>query len=621
MSRSDVADITDLAALLATIRPFSALSPEQREFVAAGAEVREYAPGALVVDGFREPATDVFVVLEGRLGLWQQAESSGLPDGTQERGGFFGFAGMLTGRRVGPRVHALTECVIARIPATLATPAFTTRAGTRFLADHLLDFAEKAQYLPGYATTGGLIDQEPVVVDADTPLRRVADELTQQRRPGVVVRQPDGSLGLITDGSLRRRVLAEGLSPDATAGEACARGVPIVQAGDSTGEVLTEILGAQTEAAIVTDQFGTLQGVVGLREFALSPTTADVGLHEQLRLAASRDELIQRARRTPDVLAGLLAQGLAGVQAIRVFSGLVDVVVRRALELRLADYPDLSLEGFTWLTLGSHGRREAVLSSDLESAVVFPDATPAAVMARYRQLFADVETLLSEAGFTGDENGVSARRAIMSRTASQWRRAVGGWLADPYENQGAMMISLLVDGRPVFGDANLARISLELANLRRHPATMRALLDLSLTERAASKPRELPWRRSATFDVKQGAIRPLVNLARWIGLAQRAQLPSTPERLRCAVGTDLLTPDQANALAEGFGVLERLRLRSQLAQLRQGHTPSNKLRLASMSAIDRASLAEVVHEITVAQRRLANIGVGEADWKRGGAAR
>jgi CBS domain-containing protein len=88
-----------------------------------------------------------------------------------------------------------------------------------------------------------------------------------------------------------------------------------------------------------------------------------------------------------------------------VYSSLIDSVIRRAIELGLAAHPELSPDRFTWLALGSNGRREAVLSSDVDSAVAFADDVGEEEMAAYRELFTTVDLTLAEAGFTAMPTG------------------------------------------------------------------------------------------------------------------------------------------------------------------------------------------------------------------------
>ena len=90
------------------------------------------------------------------------------------------------------------------------------------------------------------------------------------------------------------------------------------------------------------------------------PTTGGVSIHEQVRRASTVAELQERIRRVPAVLDDLLSRQLASGKVITVYSAIVDTIVRRAITLIFEQHPELSLDAFTWLSLGSNGRREAV---------------------------------------------------------------------------------------------------------------------------------------------------------------------------------------------------------------------------------------------------------------------
>ena len=69
------------------------------------------------------------------------------------------------------------------------------------------------------------------------------------------------------------------------------------------------MLDREAEFLLVTDGGGELRGVVSPRDFAGSPTTGGVSLHEQLRRASTVAELQERARRVPAMLGDLLTRG------------------------------------------------------------------------------------------------------------------------------------------------------------------------------------------------------------------------------------------------------------------------------------------------------------------------
>jgi CBS domain-containing protein len=378
--------------------------------------------------------------------------------------------------------------------------------------------------------------------------------------------------------------------------------------GDSAAEALILLLDRDAEFLLVTDRAGELRGVVAPRDFAVSPTTAGVSLHEQLRRASTTEELERRARRVPAMLGDLEVRGLVPGKVVAVYAAILDTVIRRAIRLVFERHPDLTVDAFTWLSLGSNGRREAVLSSDVDSAVAFRNDVGPAETVRYRAAFAEVGDVLRSAGLSSDPHGASAQHASFARTNADWWAAARQWLAHPAENQGAIMTSLLVDGRPIHGDPGLPAAAKVFGDLRRHPGTMRLLLQESLARRA-KKPnaRGVLSRRSGAFDVKDHAVLPIVNLARWAALSVGSAALPTTDRLRAASGSAMLPQHQADTLVEVFEVLQRLRLRYQIQQHQRGEPPSDVLEMDRVSPIDRSVIAQAVREVAAAQRRMDNV--------------
>jgi CBS domain-containing protein len=611
MSRVEPAD---LAAFLAAHPPFDALGPDALDAVARGARVEAFGPGAVVLDAFRDPTVEVFVVVSGRVLVWNDAEPGTTdPDEVRGPGGIFGFSAMLTERSVGPRAVADGEVVVARIPAALAAPAFASRTGARFLAE-TATAARRVPAAPSYSIVDELIVSQPLLVDAATPVCDVARRMTEAGVPAAVVRLGPGEpgFGLVTDRLLRTRVLVEGRSGDTPAQLIMDTSPAAVVMGDSAAEALMIMLDRDADFLVVTDRAGQPRGVVGPRDFAISPSTAGVSLHEQLRRATTTDDLAASAGQVPSVLGDLLARGLASGKVIAVYSAFLDTIIRRAIGLVLARHEELSIDAFTWLSLGSNGRREAVLSSDVDSAAAFVGENGAALspdgIAPYRAAFDEVYGVLARAGLSGDEHGATARHALFSRTNAEWRAAAKEWLAAPTDHNGAMMTSLLVDGRPIHGDPGLPAVIRVFTDLREHPGTMRLLLQESLSRRAkAWSTWRIPARRPETFDVKTNALLPLVNIARWAALSVGSAVLPTTERLRAAAGSAMVPDDRATTLIEVFEALQRLRLRYQLRQHEAGERPSDVLHLDLVSPIDRSVIAQAVREIGAAQRRMDNL--------------
>ena len=607
----------DLAAFLAKHPPFDSLDPEALDEIAREARVERFAEGALIHDGFAHPTDEVFVVLTGQVNLlWNDARRiPAEPDELLEAGAVFGFRAMLSERPIGPRAVAARAAAVARIPGALAGPAFASPSGARFLA-RTMSAARRGGDLPTYSSVDELIERAPLVVDGSTAVGEVARLMTERDTPVAVVRDEAGRLGIVTDALLRAGVLVAGRPASTPASQIMDSTVPTVPAGDSAAEALMLLLEQEAEFLLVTDRAGQLRGVVCPRDFAISPITVGVSLHEQLRRAASIEELGSFAGRIPGMLGDLLARGLAANRVIAVYSSFLDTIIRRAIGLVFAGHPELSVDAFTWLSLGSNGRREAVLSSDVDSAVAFDDAVDPDQARAFRNAFAEVSGVLATAGLSADDHGATAQQALFARTNAEWRAGAKEWLAAPAEHNGAMMTSLLVDGRPIHGDPGLPAVIRVFSDLREHPGTMRLLLRESLAHRAKLRSAWFPTRRPETFDVKSHALLPVVNIARWAALSVGSSVLPTTDRLRAAAGSAMLPAESANTLIEVFDTLQRLRLRYQLQQYRAGERPTDVLTLDRLSAIDRSVVAQAVREIAGAQRRMDNVShfVAVEDW-------
>ena len=217
--------------------------------------------------------------------------------------------------------------------------------------------------------------------------------------------------------------------------------------------------------------------------------------------------------------------------------------------------------------------------------------------------------LLARAGLGHDRHGAAAYRPDFSRTKSEWRTAAQGWLDNPVVNQGAMMTSLLVDARPVWGDTGLPAVARVFDDLRAHPLTMQLLL-----KEIARLPRPDAFGARpagpAAGDVRHQGARPAADHehrplgARSAPGPPRCRRPSgcaSRARARCC------RPRQARTLAEVFEVLQGLRLEAQLDQIARGEHPSDVLRLEHLSPLDRSVIASAVREIATVQRRMDNL--------------
>lgn len=600
----------DLAQVLGSHPPLDSLSDDELAAIAARATVVSVAAGTEIFNGFTAQSDQVWVVLAGQVELWNsQRPSADGPDETLLPGGIFGYSSMLTRSRQGPIAIALGPARLCRIPEDAVAPLFSGLAGAQFLANQLSSTRRRTvRANAGHGTVGELVSSEPVVAAAGESVAVVAARMTAADQPHAVIPTPDGRFGVLTDGDIRVRVVAAQRSTALAVGEVMTFPAVTVRADAASTDALTLILEHGLSCVPVTDPAGGLRGVVIPSDFLAIPAGGSMSLRRQVASAATILELQERARRMPYLVGDLVRGGQPSAEITRVLSLVHDAVVRRGIELVLAQRPEIDPSAMTWLSLGSNARREPVLSSDVDSAVSLADGLSQNDIDAYRSAFADVDDVLRGAGLAVDSNGALASKPLFTRTHAQWRGAARTWLGAPTENKGMIFTSLLLDARPIWGDPGLTAVAEVFGDIRSHPATLKLLLAETLSMPARMRSiREVFARRSGTFDIKTYAVTPLVNIARWGALASGSAELDTRSRLRAAASLPMLGEDNASTLIEVCDVLARIRLNYQLEQIERREEPSDIITMRRLSPLDRSMIAQAVREISSVQRRMANM--------------
>lgn len=596
---------------LGATAPFDGLGTQALHDVAAAATVVDHPAGAEIMDAFAHPGDELFVVLSGQVELWtaEDAWATAPADEVLGRGCVFGHSSVLTGAALGPRAVALGPVRLVEIPRKAVAEAFLTPAGMRLLAHDFSGVATRARR-PPFRVVDDLVVAAPIVGDEAMTVAEAARTMTERGGCGyLAVPRADGGYGLVTDAVLRERVIAAGRPPDTPVREVMIPRARTATTGTPTVEVLREFTECPVDHLLVVDPSGALKGAVEPQDLLAAPSAVGVLLGDQIRRAETLDQVVALARRMPGVLSDLVEQRRDAADATSVYSILVDAVQRKVLSLVLAAHDDLREAEVTWMLLGSNARREPMLGSDIDSAVVFAETvdTPARAAA-YREAFAEVARVLRRGGLKVDEHGATPGSPPFSRTRSQWRAAAGEWLARPLDGEGMLMASLLLDGRPIQGDPARPVVQEVFADVRDHPGTMKLLIQESLSHRARLRSvRQVLAGRGGTFDLKSHALRPIVEIARWAAASVGSSELSTHARLAAASGSALLPADQARTLSEVFDVLQRIRLRHQVAQYERGEPVSDVVWMARLAPLDRGLVAQSVREIAAVQRRLANL--------------
>lgn len=607
---SDKPDRQSLPEFLAEHTPFQGSTEAELAELAAGASVEEFETGAVVADYASRVPDEVWMVCDGAVAL--RSSGDGVLIDVVTQGGIFGYTPLLTGAGMDFEARATTASTLIRLPGALVRAQFAKPAGLAFLASSGWPrTAERPTIAPAIDSrpVAELIHGEVLVVAPTDPVREVVVRMTEHHVSYALIRLRDASLGIFTDRDLRTRVVAAGLAVDVPIEKVMSAPARTVTTDLSADSVLMEMLECGLRHMPVVTPRGEVVGVLEDADLLAASARQSFMLRRSIADATDAAQLQHVGQRVTGTAVDLFRNGTKAAATSAILSVVIDSLVRRALELVLAQPHHGDLDGFAWLTLGSVARREAMPSSDVDSALSLRDDLDGRA-SQLRAVAADVHNLLEACGLPHDRNGATASSARFARTQSDWRDAARGWLDDPLQNQGLIMSSLLIDARVVWGDASLHTVPAAFHRIRdEHPNALRLQLLEVLSGKVRTRSlRDVLSRRGGTFDLKNHAVTPIVNLARWGGLNAGVTSAATSTRLEAAAQSGVLSESDARTLSDVYAMAQRLRMTHQVEQLAAGHTPNDIITMSELSPLNRSLLADGLREIAAVRRRVGNFG-------------
>jgi CBS domain-containing protein len=430
-----------------------------------------------------------------------------------------------------------------------------------------------------------LIKRPPVFIDQAATVAQAASIMQNAHIGSVLVAA--NPPGIITDRDLRGRVLAVGLGSETPARQVMSQPLKTLDSDAPVFAALHFMLEEHIHHLALVEE-GKVVGVISSTDLLRHEGNSAFYLRRMLDSAKDPTALAHYSREVAGSVQAFFHGGLGAVQIGQIVSSLNDALVKRLVELAQRDLGPPPT-AFAWIVFGSEGRLEQTLLTDQDNALVYEDASSEA-HTYFAALAKQVVNGLIQVGFPLCPGGYMATNWCKPR--NEWQSLFAGWVRTP-EPQALLGAAIFFDFRPVAGSLSLAPLEDILAAAETeklfiaHAAqeTLRWVPPLGFFNRVRSV--------RGMVDLKKGGIGPIVNLARVVALAAGSRERSTLERLAVAgKSSGILKKEDTVVLAETFQFLLHLRLRQQLSSLQTKQPIDHKVRLDTLSALERRHLKE-----------------------------
>jgi CBS domain-containing protein len=268
---------------------------------------------------------------------------------------------------------------------------------------------------------------------------------------------------------------------------------------------------------------------------------------------------------------------------------------------------------FCWISMGSDARREQVVRTDQDNALIYADP-PRSEEKEWDTYFFDlagqVVTDLDRFGFALCKGDVMAINPKWRRSLTRWRQALDQWIGSA-EPADIRILTILLDFRPVYGELPMAQALLDrvFELFQKNPAVNHyltrddVLFSSPKTIFGRIRTHRVPGCR-ACFNIKTAGLTHLINGIRIMALNHGIISPSTLSRLAGLKDQKIIDAGDHEQYLDAFYHLNRLKIASHLNRDRHPDLPVNCVDLSSLTRTEKKQLKTVLDTVIHLQKQI-----------------
>ncbi len=248
---------------------------------------------------------------------------------------------------------------------------------------------------------------------------------------------------------------------------------------------------------------------------------------------AKRTKKLRAARlKANNLIKSYLEQNIPLSHIVKLISQINDAVTVRAIEIALKKMPTPPPVPFSWMAIGSQGRKEQLLFTDQDNAIVFQDVTEdkyEETQNYFLELAKLVTKSLNKIGFEYCEADMMASNKEWCKSISEWKSQFSGWILNP-DDKAILLSSIFFDFNSVYGDKSLIE---DLSDSIYSALDETALFFKFLGRDALKNPSPLGLFKRFVFEkndeekdlfnIKSRALMPLIDAARLLILSKKVK--------------------------------------------------------------------------------------------------
>ncbi|MBP6497413.1 MAG: CBS domain-containing protein, partial [Campylobacteraceae bacterium] len=419
------------------------------------------------------------------------------------------------------------------------------------------------------------------IVEKECSIMEALKQMEQKKSSCIIVQNGDDyDYGIVTDSVVRRHVLFNEYDKFGAIGPIALHPIITIEAEDYLFNALLAFTKHSIKRIVVTKEgkiIGILEQLDLLSYFANHTYLVAV----QIRKAQSIGDLKQASSDLISIVKKLHAKGTKVDYIAKLISEINEKIYEKLYTMILP--PELASKACL-VVMGSEGRKEQMLKTDQDNALIISDEMDASLYAPYMQTYTNT---LIEFGFPRCEGNIMVSNPYWCKTKSAYKKEIGRWFDAPQADD-FMNLAIFFDAISVAGDASMLHTlkalifdevkdrSSFMANFAKAALSFETPIGL-FTNLIANDNR---------IDIKKGGIFPIVQGIRSLALENGVLETDTVTRIRKLSQVHILDEDFAGALIEALDTLLNLRLKDRLNRSDSGTAFDNLINISNLNQLE-----------------------------------
>ncbi len=619
-----------VADFLQTYSPFDLISSQDLLGIAQEVQIRYVPQGKVIFDIGEQPGDRFFIVYRGAVTL-RGLSSEGLEIIDQfDEGDVFGLRPLFAHEKYVFQSVAQEESILYAIPIELFRPiADNNREVGIYLMESFASNTENPYtkemeqkfFSESIAANENLFELQPVnyirnvlTCSPAESIQQASQLMKQANVSSIIVTKDNIPKGIVHLSHFRNLIADASNTPkDAVS---TIMDSPVISYPETVtiAQAQTSMMKHGIKYICITED-GTpntkLLGMVTDDDIIVMQANNPSALMRATKRSQSTKELKQIRGRINQLLENYIMQNLPLMHTSRILFELNDASIKRIIDRCLEKMGEEPPVAFAWMSLGSQGRKEQLIQTDQDNAIVFEDVEEERleeVRNYFLRLAKKVNKRLHKIGFDYCEADIMARNPRWCLSISEWKNQFNQWTSDIGDDE-LLLSSIFFDFDISYGDVRLTNA---LSDTVFALTGDRPIFMKKLAVSALRSPSPLSFFRTFlverdgkykdSFDLKLRALMPMIDAGRLLALSHQIKnTNNTFERFERLASLEPQNAGLFHSCSYAFKALMKFRTKSGLIH----HDSGRYISVEEMSKEERMKLKRCFKSLSQVQELIA----------------